>query len=496
MNVPRITGQGTGNVQPAYRWAQIELVAATAAATMALLTLGAESVATNRAVIFICATLWIVMCVVAVSEIVVSGAQLTKATCLLGVTYWFWIEAIDLALDNPPFVVAPTFYPYLSGEYPSSLVATGVTAVSLFGLCLLAGYHMVRPVAIVQRALVQRQDAVSGIWLDGICFGLSILGWIPVLITVGADLEWLLEIMSSMRSYQLTGQESDVGLAVHFGLVSVAGGALALARLAAGIQGSRVFQVLAFLSAMILVFSTGSRFNLGYLMLPTVMSLAALLQHSGAKAVRGARPKVIVAVLIVSCAAILQGALRGMGLVEGRSYLDEQSVVSIGQAGGFGHEHFSAALLAIDLTQRRGEYYMEPMTPYFFTHFIPKDVWPDKPYPKSWLEYNSVVTGGTETFNVTPSVVGQYYMNWGLLGVMYIGLFFGALARTLDGCLAILDPEIQFIALVICGMWAVFLFLSFRFFYPLYFAFPVAGTVIYLVLSTTHRRKRSLKLGR
>ena len=463
--------------------ARVEFTAAGTAIVLAIVASVANDVNTNRAVILGCGMLWIMLGALATRELVLLGSNLTKTVILVGVTFWFWIEAMQLAFDDPPFLLTFTYYPYLGNEYPPDLVAAGIFSVSLFGFCLVTGYNLIRAPIFLQRVFQHRDDIISGVWLDVVCMGISVLGWVPLLVIVRGDLGWLLNMVSEMRAYEITGHENDAGLLAHFGLLSVAAGALALARFSFGYQGSRLLQTLAFSSAVIWVFLTGSRFNLAYLALPSLFELTASLQQSPGKLASIIRWKIIALAIALAVALILQGALRNYGIVEGRSTLDEESVVSIGRQGGFGYEHFSAALLAIDFTRKRNEYFMEPMTPFFFTQFIPRTLWPEKPYSESWLAYNDVVTGASETFNVTPSVIGQYYMNWGFLGVAYIGLFFGAVARLLDGYFAVMRFETQFFALVVCGMWVVFLFLSFRFFYPLYITFPVAASVMYFLLS-------------
>lgn len=462
--------------------ARMEFTLAAAAIGAAGITWSADSANLNGIAILICGVFWTLLWAFSGRDVILNGSRLTKFVCFFGVSFWFWLEAIRLALDEPPFVLV-TIYQSLSGEVPPDIVGEGIFSVSLFGLGLVAGYYAVNPSGFVRRMFHYRVDRVSGAWLDVILFSLSLLGWIPMLVAVGGDINWLMEILGEMRAYQVTGYEQDPGLATHFGLLSVAGGALGFARLVAGWRGSRLLQALAFLAASMWVFSTGSRFNLAYLILPALFAIAASIQQARAREVFILRLKIILLAAIIAAGLLLQGALRQFGITEGRSFVDEESAVSIASRGGFGHEHFSALLIAIDFTRQRGEYFLEPMTPFFLVHFIPRAIWPEKPVPISWLEYNDAVTGGSDAFNVTPSVIGQYYMNWGLLGVAFIGLFFGVFARVLDTADAVLRRETQFLGLVVCGMWTVFLFLSFRFYHPLYVTFPVAATAIYVLLS-------------
>ena len=68
----------------------------------------------------------------------------------------------------------------------------------------------------------------------------------------------------------------------------------------------------------------------------------------------------------------------------------------------------------------------------FLTNPIPRKIWPNKPFDKSFVEYNYLRTGeygtGVES-NVTPTIPGRYFMKYGISGVLQIGLIVGFLFR-------------------------------------------------------------------
>lgn len=438
----------------------------------------------NRVVAFVATGTGAVLALWAGFDAVRRRGGLCRGLLLFGVFYWFWIEAFSLATQPVAFPVLHTFYPYLTDKYPSALVAQGLVAVALFAFMAVLAYWVISPVRPFVNFFTRRDDRITGASLDLICAAIAILGYVPIYISVGGDFNEMLERLLAMRAYQGDGAGGDEGLTVHFAILGAAAGAIAFARAIEGSSGSRLLQLVVTSLTLFWVFASGSRFNLAFVLLPALF--AHLAGEQSANRERWDRRKIAALVFTLATVFLLQGALRDEGLIEGGSRLDEGSIVSIAERGAFGHEHFSAALLAMDMVSHRQSYYYEPMLPYFVLHWIPRAWWPSKPIPKSWEEYNETVTGGA-TFNVTPSIVGQYYLNWGFLGVAYIGAFFGVLGRTLDETLRCLDRRRQLLGIAVVGMWVVFLFLSFRFLHPLYMTFPVAGMLIWYAVSRKRR---------
>jgi hypothetical protein len=182
---------------------------------------------------------------------------------------------------------------------------------------------------------------------------------------------------------------------------------------------------------------------------------------------------------------LVQGAVRTIGFGETQQRR-QSSITQTLTSGWFGHDHFGAMLIAIDLVDASGGYFTEPVAPFFVTHFVPRQIWRDKPYPVSWKKYNEAVTRG-HNFNVTPSITGQYFMNWGYVGVAYIGLLIGWLARCCETWFAGLEIRNQLMSATVAGLMLAFIFLSFRFFYPLYFAYPLFAFIAYIGLTRKAR---------
>src|SRR5207253_916461 len=90
-------------------------------------------------------------------------------------------------------------------------------------------------------------------------------------------------------------------------------------------------------------------------------------------------------------------------------------------------------------------------------------------------------------YNVTPSVIGQFYMSWGPSGVVFIGLWLGFLTALGDRVFLLLDSDRQRAMFVAGGMFYAFIISSFRFYSPIYFSYFLFGFVAMLALTSRPR---------
>lgn len=397
-----------------------------------------------------------------------------RMTLNFGIFYWFWLGAWQSTLEDPPFPTPDLLYPGFFQTIPPDVVAICLIGLNLFALTAILGWcHLPQPRRLLAR-LADRLDPPSGNWLDLMALGLVLLAWLSLLLAYQGNLGAVVQDLMLMRAGGKSGLDEDVGVLNHLRLLGVFGAALALARIVLRSPGLRLARYVAVvLMFPILFFGQGSRFNFGYLLLPAVLVLIAPARHRLKWTKR--RSTLVLFLAIGTLLILYQGAIRTVGFDAARQTDVELS------SGFVGHGHFGAMAVAVDFAETQG-YYLEPMTPYFITHFIPRSIWPDKPYSKSWLAYNFAWTQG-HTFNVTPSITGQYYLNWGLAGVLYIGFFMGWLARFCESWFARLDIQCQLMSATVAGLLLGFVFLSFRMLYPLYFAYPLFGFLAYWVLT-------------
>lgn len=407
------------------------------------------------------------------------GARIGRLTIFVGVLYWFWIEGLSLAFDTPSFPARSELYPFFWGQIPDDIVGLGLVAVNLFTLSsIISWQHVPIPQGILAR-MADRFDPASGSEIDIFCLAMGLIGIVPIYITFGGSESAAWETLSQMRAAE-DFQGADPGLALHFQYFGIAGAAIAIARTFLRSPGNQPSRYLAIALTVTWVFFGASRFNLAFVLLP---SIVLLMLPGKDKRIRNSRKKRLIgATAIVALTLLVQGAARTVGIGE---FVEDQAGSDFSESitkGFIGHEHLSALMMALDLVPEKHDYFMEPMLPYFVTHFVPRIWWPDKSYPATWIYYNSIVTQG-HAFNVTPSVIGQYYMGWGLFGVIYIGMFFGWMARFVDAWFGRITLNSQLLSATMAGLWLVFIFVSFRILYPLYFAFPMFAMIAYWIIS-------------
>jgi hypothetical protein len=112
---------------------------------------------------------------------------------------------------------------------------------------------------------------------------------------------------------------------------------------------------------------------------------------------------------------------------------------------------------------------------------------------ESWTYYNDSYVRGA-AFNVTPSVIGQFHMGWGLPGVIFIGAWLGFLAMLADRLLILLDSDRQRAMFVVVGMFYAFIISSFRFYSPVYFSYFLFGLIPMLLLTRRWRSRSPVAL--
>ena len=412
------------------------------------------------------------------------GTVVGRLTLNFGLAYWFWLGAAGMALSNPPFPTPDVFYVGFHDLVPEHIVSVALVATNLFALTAMIGWRYIPQPRRMLRRLADRVDPRSSRWLDVLALGMALLAWVPILVAYEGELGPAIHDLMLMRTEGQIGPTQSVGLEHHLRLVGLFGGAFSVARLVFRARGITWLRYLAVgVSMPILFFGDASRFNFGFMMLPALLLLGAPLSH---RIGWQQRRKLLLGLLVATLLLVLyQGAIRMTGIGGPQR---NASLTATLLAGNEGHDQFGAMLIAIDVVEAEGHYFHEFMLPFFFTHYIPRSLWAGKPDPVAWETYNEAWTQG-RAFNVTPSVTGQYYMNWGYFGVAYIGLFMGWLARFCEVWFTRLSVERQLLSATVAGLLLAFVFFSFRFFHPLYFAYPLFGYITYRLV--TRRRNSS-----
>lgn len=377
--------------------------------------------------------------------------------CTMG---FFWIEALGHQLGPIPFEVKDL--PALTRkDWDVELVRVAVFYVALLQMMTLVGYSLRPRLTRVLRVASARVDLVTPrASLLRYAFALSAL--VPLLVGAGFNLSEAIAEMTGGRGDDNVTLR-DVGLLNVFNFVGLYGASLLLTDVLVGRSLTRL-QKLALGAIASLPFVLGGARHLW-------LFVAIPVAVVGFRSV--GRMTTIRFVKWVALTLLVLGIIQVQFLVrqEGWAQVGDLRLADLfeGQSTG----QFSAVLFALRLVPDEQEYFREFAEPYFLIHWVPRRFWPDKPVMESWAYFNQSYTRGNPNYNVTPSIIGQFHINWGYAGVAYIGWFMGAITALADSVLRNLKLRRQVATGVAIGSFYAFIITSFRFYSPIYFTYFV-----------------------
>ena len=451
------------------------------AATLSLVIAGAALIQSESTflmpnlVIQVSLSLW--LCWLAGRDLLSHGVM-GKLLLVCGVLYFFWLEAFVALFDPVPFEVPPMFK-FAAGRFDDGLVIKALFYVSLFQFCLLCGYALRPRVQKLGGWLSRFQDreGPSVRWLE-VLFGLC--AFVPVLAMTGFNPANALQLLLSSRS-DAGIEVEDVGLLQYVSYFGMFGAGMALLRAFQQRMPGRAWSLVLGLLAFVPILLSGTRHLLLYPALP--IGVYAFLRYRGQFTPRRLLGGAVV-LLVIFFAIRAQLAFRTTGWDDFQGELNEEQREAL--FSGKSTLQFESLLVALVLVPDHLDYFHEPTTPFFFTHFIPRAWYPEKPYMQSYDAYTRAYTGDSQTWNATPSVIGQFHINWGILGVIFIGVWMGLLAAVLDRLSLQLDLRRQRGLAVMLGFLYAFVASSFRIYHPLYMGYPLFGAVA--LWASTRRR--------
>jgi hypothetical protein len=399
-----------------------------------------------------------------------------KGLLIASTVFFFWIGAATGASESPPFGV-PSHLPFMSGQFDLELIRQAFLYVSLFQLMLLVGYSLPVSVDRLTRPFASRVDADSIFAIAIRCF-FVVCAWLPLLMKTEFDLDDTFSWVTAARSAGPIGTQ-EIGLAHHLFFFGIYGAAYFLTEAIETRSVGRMWRLVMAGVALVPCVASGTRHFWLFVALPVcVRALAGL--RGGFGPLRLTRWAVAgIAIVLV---AQLQLVVRPVGWRD----VGDVSLEQIAQKDVTGQ--FTALLVAEALVPGTHPYFFELAEPYFLLHWVPRQFWPSKPVMRSWEFYNDVYTGGAD-FNVTPSVIGQFHINWGIAGVLAAGLWLGLLTRWIDRLLlATMQGQRRSVGVCV-GLLYAFVVSSFRFYSPGYFTFCAFGVVGALLTSRAVTRR-------
>jgi len=387
---------------------------------------------------------------------------------------FYWADCIELARQDPPFAV-PSQIPVGASQFELGDVQLALTYLALFQLTVFIGYSIRPALRRLQSWTRSRVDShYSELW--HLRYVMASAGYAVMVVAYGTSVSIVSSVLLASRSGFET-EWNDPGLIGHLFCLGVAGSSLVLVQ-AVCYRGPRRWLRLLWGAITALPFlMLGTRHQLLFLLLPVL--LVFLRQWRG-KLTAALFLRWCIGCLLVWLLLQVQYAVRSGGWGSIVSVTEEQ-LLNPNTNG-----HFIALLFAEHLVPGQHEYFHEFAESFFVTHWVPRTLWPDKPDMESWTYYNSAWTQGAR-FNVTPSVIGQFHMNFGVFGVCFIGLWLGFLTHVADRVMANIEINQQMAMAVVAGLFYAFIVSSFRFYSPIYLTYFVLGAAPMLLLTRKAR---------
>lgn len=374
----------------------------------------------------------------------------------LGCFIWYGIEILQMLPVN--YEVSSGYSLVQGAEYPAKLICRSILLLGIFLLfATCCWFFSTRFVNAFLSPLSNRNWSHGGreksLLFDLILLLFAISSWLTINRMLGGTGN--LSLDSNLR--EMSSESGELGLAAYLPIVTITAAGYAGAKLT-NRKNWTLLRWLTLLVGFSYCLISATRFKLAFLLCPALFILFAN---------RGFINKAIgvrsVLVLLLASSLIYGFRLQLDNRMEDLSLL-----------AGVGH--FSALLDAIVITDNEGlsRQFVEL---FFVTDSIPRFMWPGKPFHEYWLRYNELVVQG----NITPSIVGQYYLNWGFFGVINAGVVFGLICRFADELYRISRRKSDKSLLIVFSFLLVFIFLSFRMMSMNYGNYFLFCCIIYLL---------------
>jgi oligosaccharide repeat unit polymerase len=334
---------------------------------------------------------------------------------LFSYTAIFYVEGVSLAFGTPSFAGSPETG---INQYSNTAIQRGLLCLGIFQATFILSWSLPAPVF---KSLARRRLLTPRL----IIYPLCLCGYIPLIAIRGLDFNALFHELLNSRTVRLSGDYSEAGWLQYTSALAFYPSALLLAKFFCGKGARRWADLAAGVIGSVPCLASGSRHMLLFVLGPAALVwLYAKVRRFTFRTFLAVVALMIIALLILQ----VQYAVRYKGW-------DAVATVGADDLGlARSSSMFETLLFATSMVPEIHRYYLEPMTPFFITHWIPRKLWPGKPESRSYVGISQAWTGTPDLtrYNVPPSIVGQYYINWSYAGVLVIGWWMGLLTKVLD----------------------------------------------------------------
>ena len=418
----------------------------------------------------------------------VHSGLIGQAAMLGALWIMFFMEAVQSALRNPPFSASLDFH-VGSTLFDVEVIHRALLHLCLFQLMLLVGFAIPSGRYRFGHWFTSRVDIVHGRLI------LQVLLAACILLSLGSTYlwDWSHLFRSMLGSYGVRfGQDSallvDPPFLAYILPLGLYGAAVLFVDALEPRRPRRYLAGAAAAAATLLVVLSGSR----HIVLVILVPVGAVILRRSYRQLRISRVLVwMFAIVLFFWVFQIQVRSRDIGwqaaLAKGPSQL-----LNVTELTG----QFSALLFAESLVPLRHDFFLDPTPLYFVTQWIPRRYWLEKPEDQTYRYFNDEFTGGHPDLNlsnVTPSIIGQFYMNFGIAGVCTIGCFLGILCRLTDNVFVLLKLHKHEATAVFVATLYAFIINSLRLFSPFYLMYSVAAFIGMIILTRGVRPRRWMK---
>lgn len=397
-----------------------------------------------------------------------------RAMLMVSVIGCFTLEAFVSSLESPAFVL-----PHI-GHADDAIVAECCAYVGLFSLCLFIGYKLPLRMKRLAGALGRRTERTGAVNIL-ISWVAALSAYVSITISSNYDPGTMLRALFTSSSYDasLRFELTNPGLVEHWISLGLFGAALWLCRSLEGPRWRRILRFTVAVAACAPVILGGTRHLIVYIVTPLIL---LLFGRGRTRVARASVAKVVLVALL--CAVTFQAMLyfRSRGVTS----LRDITLTDIGEVKT--NFQFDSLLLSRYLCPDQYGFIHESMAWYFLIHWVPRSLWPGKPIPEVLTIFNVGNGVDMSTGNLTPSVIGQYYMCWGVWGVIGIALMIGGITRLADSVVLHCGMQLSMPFVVALGSLYAGISCSFRYFSPFYFSHVIVALVCAYILTTKAAR--------
>lgn len=404
--------------------------------------------------------------IILLGAIIGSTLQTTRRVALLtfvaGQTFWFAMPALGKVIGPDWFGERANFYITDQALVLTCIYLSGFAVVSLVAYWFFSlRFKSLFPVRPDSEAMLSNFNDKHMLWFVIV---LAIFGLLPFIV-YGGDLKTIVSGILGSRSAERGWAHRSFSASNPLYVIGrasfVTAGQLALVYAAKtqGIKNRLPWAIVFLLAFIITYFDSGTRsWTLLIVGPPAIMFLRHILANRTFRRWVVVAPLALVGVLWL---AQIQRQFRTTGV--STETFTNASAVEVND-----NDFFTETAIAVTLVPDRMDYLGESTLVLFLTNPIPRGIWPDKPYPRV-IQMYSIGRSGRDEYvesgiSRLPSMVGQHYMSWGILGICEVAIFYGLGVAWCDFLLR--RKVVSTLTQILAATTTVWLFVGFRGFFP------------------------------